>query len=147
MTTKAPLTPAQLNAIGEKIFPGLVGLELLELSDGRSVARVAVKPRHLAPNDFLHAGLMVTLADTSCGYGTMASLPEGADSFTTLELKMNFQGTVRDGAIVSVAERRHGGRTTQIWDATVTAQASGKTLGLFRCTQLILYPRPGAAGA
>jgi 1,4-dihydroxy-2-naphthoyl-CoA hydrolase len=35
----------------------------------------------------------------------------------------------------------HGGRTTQIWDAEATRAETGKTVALFRCTQMVLYPR------
>jgi len=34
-----------------------------------------------------------------------------------------------------------GGRTIQVWDAVVTDEATGRTLALFRCTQMILWPR------
>jgi uncharacterized protein (TIGR00369 family) len=91
----------------------------------------------LAPNGYLHAGAVVALADTSCGYGCFASLPEGGTGFTTIELKTNFLGTAREGVLECEAVRAHAGRTTQVWDATVRAGAN--TIALFRCTQLILY--------
>jgi uncharacterized protein (TIGR00369 family) len=84
---------------------------------------------------------VVGLADTSCGLATRALLPEGATGFTTIELKTNFLGTVRDGRVTTVATNAHAGRTTQVWDAVVTAAGSGKTLALFRCTQSVLWPR------
>ena len=85
--------------------------------------------------------MVIAIADTTCGYGTFTDLPKGAQNFTTIELKSNFLGTARAGTIACVATRVHNGRTTQIWDATVTEEAGGKTIALFRCTQLILYPR------
>jgi uncharacterized protein (TIGR00369 family) len=91
----------------------------------------------LAPNGYLHAGAIVALADTACGYGCFAFLPEGGTGFTTIELKTNFLGTAREGTLECEALRVHGGRTTQVWDATVRREA--KTIALFRCTQLILY--------
>jgi 1,4-dihydroxy-2-naphthoyl-CoA hydrolase len=97
----------------------------------------------MAPNGYLHAATIVALADTSCGYGTFLSLPEGAEGFTTVELKCNFLGTRRAGVIGCEARMVHGGRTTQVWDATVTDAEGGKPLALFRCTQMILYPREG----
>ena len=84
---------------------------------------------------------MVALADTACGFATIAHLPEGAESFTTIELKSNFLGTARDGAVDAMARAAHVGRNTQVWDATVTDAASGRTIALFRCTQMILWPR------
>ena len=79
------------------------------------------------------------LADTSCGYGCMITLPEGANSFTTIELKSNFLGTAREGKVDCIATPIHLGRTTQVWDATVSA--AGKTIALFRCTQMVLWPK------
>jgi 1,4-dihydroxy-2-naphthoyl-CoA hydrolase len=114
-------------------------VQILDAEDGRLEAALDIRGDHLAPHDFLHAGAVVTLADTAAGYGCFASLPEGATGFTTIELKANFLGTAREGRIECEAIRIHGGRTTQVWDATVTHE--GKTIALFRCTQLLLYPR------
>jgi 1,4-dihydroxy-2-naphthoyl-CoA hydrolase len=102
---------------------------------------IVVKRHHMAPNGYLHAGSIVTLADTACGYGCLSTLPEGATSFTTIELKSNFLGTARDGAIECVAKAVHKGRNTQVWDAVVTHRETGKTIAMFRCTQMILYPK------
>ena len=114
-------------------------MEILKIEDGRTEARLAVRDELLAPNGYLHAGAVIALADTASGYGCVASLPEGSTGFTTIELKANFLGTVTDGALRCRAVRVHGGRTTQVWDATVTGEGDGKTLALFRCTQLLLY--------
>jgi uncharacterized protein (TIGR00369 family) len=117
----------------------LIGLEILAAEQGRISGRLQLREELMAPNGYLHAATVVALADTSCGYGTYVGLPEGASGFTTIELKSNFLGTAREGAIDCEARRVHGGRTTQVWDATVTG--GEKTIALFRCTQMILYPR------
>ena len=122
-------------------LPGHLGIEVLEVEPGRAVLRLPVRDELLAPNGFLHAASVVALADTAAGYGCVASLPEGASGFTTVELKSNFLGTVLEGAIAVEATLVHGGRTTQIWDAPVVDEVSGRRLALFRCTQLVLYPR------
>ena len=103
--------------------------------------RMPIQPQFLAPNGFLHAASVIALADTACGFATIAHLPEGAESFTTIELKSNFLGTAREGAVDAIARAAHLGRNTQVWDATVTDTASGRTIALFRCTQMILWPR------
>jgi 1,4-dihydroxy-2-naphthoyl-CoA hydrolase len=135
------LTLDQLNARGQGYLPGLIGLEITGLETGRLTSRLALRPELLAPNGYLHAATIIALADTSCGYGTIAHLPEGAHNFTTIELKSNFLGTARDGAISCVATQLHAGRTTQVWDAVVTDETTQKAIALFRCTQVILYPR------
>ena len=98
-----------------------------------------MRPDLLAPNGYLHAAAVVALADTACGYGCVASLPDGATGFTTIELKANFLGTATEGALACTARLVHGGRTTQVWDAEVTLEGATKTVALFRCTQLLLY--------
>ncbi len=129
----------QLKQAAHGTLPAHLGFELLSVEDGRVTAAIDVQPHHLAPNGFLHAATIILLADTSCGFGCMVHLPEGAQSFTTIEIKSNHLGTARDGRIECEARPVHRGRTTQVWDATVTAQ--GKTIALFRCTQMILWPK------
>jgi 1,4-dihydroxy-2-naphthoyl-CoA hydrolase len=131
----------ELNERGVGRLPGLIGLEVLEAEEGRLATRLELRDELLAPNGYLHAATVVALADTSCGYGTFVGLPEGAEGFTTVELKTNFLGSRRSGAIRCEARLAHGGRTTQVWDATVVDAGGGSPLALFRCTQLILYPR------
>ena len=132
----------QLNARGRDTLPGLIGIEFISIEPGKLTSRLTLRPELLAPNGYLHAATIIALADTTCGYGTIADLPDGAQNFTTIELKSNFLGTVREGGIACVAVRIHSGRTTQVWDAQVTDETSGKTIALFRCTQLILYLHP-----
>lgn len=128
-------------------LPGLLGLDWLHAEQGRIEGRLSVEPHHLAPNGFLHAASVVALADSACGFGAMASLPEGASGFTTVELKANFIGTARDGSVTCEARLIHGGRTTQLWDAEVRHDTTGKTIALFRCTQILLYPSTNASDA
>jgi uncharacterized protein (TIGR00369 family) len=137
---RAPTSNDGWNAFGRGYLPGLMGMEILDVTRGRVTSRLPLRAEHLAPNDYLHAATVVALADTSCGYGTVATLPDGARGFTTIELKSNFLGTVREGAIACEARLVHGGRTTQVWDANVTDESTARVIALFRCTQMLLYP-------
>ncbi len=130
----------ELNERGTGTLPGFIGLEIVESEEGGISGRLDLREELMAPNGYLHAATVVALADTSCGYGTLVNLPEGAQGFTTIELKSNFLGTKRGGAIACRAELVHGGRTTQVWDATISDEEGGKPIALFRCTQMILYP-------
>jgi uncharacterized protein (TIGR00369 family) len=131
----------QFQKAGEGKLPGLLGLELIEASKERFEGRFDVTEKHFAPNGFLHAASVIALADTLCGYATVANKPAEATGFTTLELKSNFLGTAREGGVRAVATPSHIGRTTQVWDAVVTRESDGATIALFRCTQMILYPK------
>jgi uncharacterized protein (TIGR00369 family) len=131
----------ELNAWSPGTLPGLLGIVITAVEAGRVTGEMPIRPDLLAPNGYLHAASVVGLADTISGYGTRANLPEGARGFTTIELKSNFLGTALEGVLDCEATMQHGGRTTQVWDAIVRDRASGRTIALFRCTQMILYPR------
>jgi 1,4-dihydroxy-2-naphthoyl-CoA hydrolase len=129
---------AELNALRPGTLPGLVGLEITGRTPDGLTSRLPVRPELLAPNGYLHAASVVALADTTCGFATRLHLPEGATGFTTIELKANFLGTLRAGVAACAATVVHAGRTTQVWDAVVTDEESGRRLALFRCTQAVL---------
>jgi uncharacterized protein (TIGR00369 family) len=121
-------------------LPDYLGLEWLEARAGFIRGRFRIEPHHIAPNTYLHAASVIALLDSACGYGCFISKPETAIGFTTIELKTNFLGTAREGEVAGEAKLVHGGRTTQVWDAE--AHHAGKTIALFRCTQMLLYPKP-----
>lgn len=140
MGLRPGFTAESMKSRGVGKLPGLLGIELLAVEDGLMVAELKVRDELLAPNGYLHAATVVGLADTMCGYGCLAHLPEGAKGFTTIELKSNHLGTALDGTIWVEARPAHLGRTTQVWDATVRHRETGKTIALFRCTQMVLWP-------
>jgi 1,4-dihydroxy-2-naphthoyl-CoA hydrolase len=132
----------RLSALFPGHLPGMFGIELLGVEHGLVEGRMELRPDFMAPNDYLHAAAVVALADSLCGMGCIASLPEGADGFTTLELKTNFVRSARTGdALRAEARMAHGGRTTQVWDAAVKRESDDKELALFRCTQYLFSGR------
>ncbi|WP_411280517.1 PaaI family thioesterase [Gemmatimonas sp.] len=122
-------------------LPAHLGIRITQVAPGELHAELSLRPEVMAVNGFLHAGTVVSLADTAAGFGCIAHLPDGAENFTTVELKSNHVGTARDGTIACIATLLHGGRSTQVWDATVSHVETGKVIAYFRCTQMILYPR------
>lgn len=138
---RAQMTPDYFNQRGAAYLPGLAGVRILSVTPEALESRMEVRRELLAPNGFLHAASVIALADTSCGYACVANLPEGASGFTTVELKSNFFGTALEGAIACRATPAHLGRTTQVWDAEVTVEGTGKRIALFRCTQMVLWPK------
>ena len=148
--SRYPLRPgvstAWLNARSPGHLPGWLGMEVLTIEAGRLRASLLIRPELLAPNGFLHAATVVALADTAAGYATIAHLPVGADGFTTIELKTNFFATLTEGLLLCEAVAVHCGRTTQVWDAEVSSD-DGRRLALFRCTQMVLWPKAVATPA
>jgi len=131
----------RLNEFARTKHPGLVGGEILTCEPDLVTGRMSVTAPVVAGTGVLWAPVVITLADWLCACGSGANLAEG-DSFTTVELKTNFLGTVREGgAVTGRAWPVHRGRTTQVWDAEINNEATGKVIALFRCTQMILAPR------
>lgn len=140
-TTVNRTSVEDLNRANVGKLPGHIGLEIFEVADGRVVGRLQVRPDLVAHTGYLLAGAVLSVADILCAYGVSTAWPEGATGFTTAEVKCNFTGTLREGEAICTATLLHGGRTTQVWDATVADAATGKLMAAFRCTQIILYPR------
>ena len=131
----------QINEFARDRHPGLVGVEILSMSPEEVTGRLDVRGDLVAGTGFLWAPVIVTLADWLVAAGT-GFLCEPEDSFTTIEFKSNFLGTVREGgAIHGRARPVHAGRTTQVWDVDVSDEATGRTIALFRGTQMILKGR------
>jgi 1,4-dihydroxy-2-naphthoyl-CoA hydrolase len=141
MPLRPGITLDLMNRRGDGRLPGLMGFRVTAIEEGMLAAELDIRPELLAPNGYLHAATVIALADTACGYGCIAHLPAGAENFTTAELKSNFFSTAKEGTIATVARPVHLGNSTQVWDAVVTRKADGKQMALFRCTQLVLWPR------
>jgi len=135
-------TTEEFNTDSQGLLPGHLGITITDVTDGQLQAEMPVTQFLMAPNGYLHAGSVVSLADSCAGCGCLASLPTGSTGFTTIELKSNHLGTARDGVLDGVANIVHRGRTTQVWDVVITHRETAKTIALFRCTQMIIYPRP-----
>ncbi len=117
-----------------------MGITLVDEGEGWLEAQMVIAQHHLRSGaNALHAASLIALADSVCGFAAGQVLPDGAKGYTTIELKSNFLGTASDGTLIGRADADHLGRTTQVWSSKVTHQETGRTLALFRCTQMILY--------
>jgi uncharacterized protein (TIGR00369 family) len=135
----------QINASQAGSLPGVLEFQWITADRGHVRGRFTVAAKHFSPHGLLHGATIVALADSACGFGCLASLPEGAIGFATGEMKTNFIGTASEGIVSCEARLVHGGRSTQVWDAEIRSEATGKSLALFRCTQILLYLPSAAA--
>lgn len=131
---------AALNEIGKDGLPAHLGIDVVTADREHIALAMPVRQDVLSPLGFLHSGVIVTMADTACAYGTINNLPQGANGYTTIEMKSNFLYSVFEGMVACVATPVNITPTTQIWDAIVTSMQEERNLAVFRCTQMILYP-------
>lgn len=136
----AERTVSELNEFTRNKHPGMVGVELTSCTSEAVTGEFVVREDCVAGTGYLWAPVVITLADWLCAAGTPLHFREGAQSFTTIELKTNFLGSARAGELVTGrAVPAHVGRTTQVWDVEVRNEASSRVIALFRCTQMILF--------
>jgi len=131
-------TPKYCNDLAKNTYAGFMGIVFTTVEQGRLVAEMPIKKEFLAVNGFLHAGSIISLADTAAGFAAQTHLPENAKSFTTIELKTNFLRTAKEGVLECECVAEHLGRTTMVWRAIVSHKETGKRLAIFSSTQLVL---------
>lgn len=141
MPFNTSLTLDHFNSFGKSCLPELLGINITAVKENFLSAEIEINQTHFAPNGYIHAGTIVSLADTLAGYGCIAHLPENGISFTTIELKSNFLSSAKSGIMICEARPLHLGKTTQLWDVVIKHKQTNKTMALFRCTQLIIYPK------
>jgi len=130
----------ELNRANRGKLPGYMGLEITAAEPGYVAGRIDVRPDLSAHTGYLLGGAVLSVADIICAYGISTAWPEGASGFTTVEATCNFMGSLRSGAGICTAKLRHGGHSSQVWDAEFTDEATGRLLAVFRCTQIFHYP-------
>ena len=132
------IRPEAINSRNTELLAGTLGLVVTKMTRSGAEGYIDIAKKHMAPNAHLHAGTVVSMADSLCGMACMATLDETAKGFTTIELKSNFFSTAREGRIVGASVPIHLGRSTQVWDCEIIHEGSGKRMALFRCTQMVL---------
>jgi len=124
-------------ALIQGVFPGLMGVEMTEVTPDRVCATLRVRPDLCTLGGILHGGAIMAFADTLGAVGTVVNMPEGART-ATIESKTNFIGGARvDTTVHGEATPIHKGKTTQVWQTRVTG-ADGKLVGIVTQTQIVM---------
>jgi uncharacterized protein (TIGR00369 family) len=96
----------------------VIGFTLTEVDPGRAVVTLEAGPRHANPMGTMHGGVLCDIADAAMGMAYAAGLEEG-ETFTTLELKINFLKPVRTGRLTATGRLVKGGRTVGLLECDV----------------------------
>jgi len=134
------LDTAAVQAFIDPLFPGLMGVRLLELAPERVLAELEVRADLCTSGGILHGGAYMAFADTLGAVGTLLNLPAGKGT-TTTDSSTKFIAPAKVGSTVrgeSVA--LHRGRTTMVWQTSVRNE-NGRLCALVTQTQLVLAPR------
>jgi 1,4-dihydroxy-2-naphthoyl-CoA hydrolase len=130
-------TVESLQARLDPLFPGLMGVRLIEVTPERVVAEMSVRPDLCTSGGILHGGAYMAFADAIGAVGTVVNLPAGRMT-TTTDSSTKFIAGAKAGSVVrgeSVA--LHRGRTTMVWQTSITNEA-GKLCAVVTQTQLVL---------
>ena len=119
------------------LFPGLMGIELTEVTPERVIASMEVRPDLCTVGDILHGGALMAFADTLGGVATFVNLTKGSRT-TTIESKTNFLGAAPVGTrVTGECTPLHRGKTTMVWQTLVKSE-NGKLCAIVIQTQMVL---------
>jgi uncharacterized protein (TIGR00369 family) len=130
-------TADQMQQAIKPLFPGLMGVELAEVTAERIVATMLVRPDLCTAGGVCHGGAFMAFADTIGAVGTVMNLPPGTRT-TTIESKTNFLGAALvNTRITAESTPLHRGKTTQVWQTMIRNEA-GKLCAVVTQTQMVL---------
>ena len=128
---------ASLQKLLEPAFPGLMGVQLLELAPDRVLAEMTVRQDLCTLGSTLHGGAFMAFADTLGAIGTLLNLGDGQRTTTTDSSTKFIAGAKLGGTVTGESLALHRGRSTQVWQ-TMVRNAEGKLCAVVTQTQLIL---------
>ncbi len=126
-----------MREVSQGTLSDLLGIELVELSKERVVARMPVQKRVHQPFGLLHGGASVVLAETVASIGAWMNVGESGKSTVGLEINANHLRGKRDGVVTATATPLHLGRATHVWEIRLTDEA-GKLVCISRCTMAVV---------
>ncbi len=128
---------AKMQTLMEPLFPGLMGIRLIDITPQRVVAELPVRADLCTAGGILHGGAYMAFADTLGAVGTVLNLPAGKRT-TTTDSSTKFMAGARLGTTVTGESLAlHRGRTTMVWQTSIR-NADGKLCALVTQTQLVL---------
>jgi 1,4-dihydroxy-2-naphthoyl-CoA hydrolase len=130
-------TIEQMQKLIDAMFPGLMGVKLVEATQDKIVARMLVRPDLCTAGGICHGGAYMAFADTVGAIGTVMNLPPNART-TTIESKTNFLGAAPvNTTITAESTPLHRGKTTMVWQTMIRSEA-GKLCAVVTQTQMVL---------
>jgi uncharacterized protein (TIGR00369 family) len=137
-------------AVAERIIRGeapappvaqTVGFDLIRIAPGRAAIEFEAGPRHWNPMGGLHGGILCDIADAAMGMAYASTLAEG-ETFTTVELKINFMRPFKTGRLTAEGYVVNAGRTLGVVDCEVRDEA-GKLIARASSTCMTIRPANG----
>ena len=130
-------TTASIQEVLNPLFPGLMGIQLMEVTPERVVASMEVRPDLCTTGNVLHGGAIMAFADTLGAVGTIANLQKDTRT-TTIESKTNFLRAAPEGTrITGECTAFHRGKTTMVWQTQIKTD-TGKLCAVVIQTQLVI---------
>ena len=114
-----------------------LGMEIVETTKERVVARMPVGPKVHQPFGLLHGGASVALAETVASIGGLMQVDRDKEMVVGLEINANHLRAKRDGMLTAIATPVHVGRKTHVWDVRITDEV-GKLVCISRCTLAVV---------
>jgi len=114
-----------------------LGIEIVEATRERVVARMPVGPKVYQPFGLLHGGASVVLAETAASTGGWMQVDQEKERIVGIEINANHLRAKRDGMLTAIATPVHVGKRTHVWDVRITDE-DGKAVCISRCTLAVV---------
>jgi len=135
------MSTAAIQQLIAPMFPGLLGIELVETTPEKIIGRLPVRPEVATTGGILHGGALMGFADTLGAVGTFLNMPPGCTT-TTIESSTRFLAAAPPGTVVTgESVPLHRGRTTMVWQTSIRRE-DGRLCALVLQTQLVMEPKP-----
>lgn len=129
--------PDWVQAVARHGLPGVLGIELIELTGARVVATMPVDDRTRQPYGLLHGGASIALAETVASLGATASIDRAHFAAVGQEINGNHLRPKVDGIVRATAVPVHVGRSTQVWSIEIRDEQE-RLVCISRCTMAII---------
>ena len=136
------MTTDYTQAVNERLkdtMADLIGLRVTHAELKRVTGEITVRTDLTQPYGYIHGGALMTLMDTVAGMASALNVGPG-EGFLTVEFKINFLRSVREGRVLAEATAVHIGRRTHVWQVT-SHDEQGRQLALATLTQLVIQLR------
>lgn len=101
-------------------FDALYGLELLEVGPECTTGQLLVGDEHRQPFGLVHGGVFAAIAESLASFGTAAGVLAQGKAVSGMSNNTSFLRPLTAGTAHARALRRHGGRTTWVWDIEIS---------------------------
>jgi 1,4-dihydroxy-2-naphthoyl-CoA hydrolase len=117
-----------------------LGIEIVEVADGKVTATMPVDERTKQPFGLLHGGASVALAETVASIGAYELVDKENEAVVGLEINANHIRGKKEGTVTAIGTVLHRGKSTMVWEVKIHDE-NDQLICISRCTIAVIKLR------